>query len=45
VREFINERIGVQARDDTHQKEISSLKEEHENSHQAALAEAIVRFP
>ena len=45
VREFINERIGVQARDDTHQNEILNLKEEQQKSQHAALAEAIVLIP
>lgn len=45
VREFVNERIGVQARDESHQKEIVTLQEEHEKSHAAALSEALVPIP
>jgi hypothetical protein len=42
VREFINERIGVQARDDAHSKAISKLEEDKLKEKEDAIATALV---
>jgi hypothetical protein len=41
VREFINERIGVQARDDAHNAFVSKIEEDKQKEKEAA-AEALV---
>ena len=42
VREFINERIGVQARDEAHKTALTQLEEEKQNEKDAAIQELIV---
>lgn len=42
VREFINERIGVQARDESHKNEIEKLTNEKEREKAAAVEAAMV---
>ena len=42
MREFINERIGVQARDDAHKSQIMKLEEEKRAEKDAVLVEAMV---
>ena len=42
VREFINERIGMQARDDAHNNHITKLEEEKKVEKDTALTEATV---
>lgn len=42
VREFINERIGVQARDEAHNTAITKLEEEKQKDKDAAIQELTV---
>ena len=42
MREFINERIGVQARDEAHKTALTQLEEEKQNEKDAAIQELIV---